>query len=150
MGSMSRPATIAKETRMESMIESVAITIPCGRTLRIRNALGVTLRVAQGTGWITEADDTEDYALSAGGFRRIGTSGLTLVHAFDDVSLAIEGSGRAAAATLELGGGYREYAAAVWREQLAGAFRKSTRGLRNALARWFEPSRGIKVSAGPR
>jgi hypothetical protein len=108
---------------MERMLETLEVTIPQGRTLRIRNAAGTTLRLLDGAGWITEEDDTNDYILDAGDTRRIGTRGITLVHAFREVRVTIE-SGMA---QVELGGGYREYAAAVWMEQMAAVVRAAGR-----------------------
>lgn len=115
---------------MERMLESIEIAVPAGRTLRIHRAKGAVLRVVQGTGWITEEGDTEDYALGAGDTRRIGSAGLTLVHAFDAARLVLESASGSRCVTVELGGFYREYAAAVWREQLAGVGRRIRHALR--------------------
>jgi hypothetical protein len=108
---------------MERMLETLEVTIPRGRTLRIRNASGATLRLLDGTGWITEEDDTNDYVLDTGDTRRIGTRGITLVHAFREARMTIEPG----VAQLELGGGYGEYALAVWMEQMAAVARAAGR-----------------------
>ncbi|MBC8023620.1 MAG: DUF2917 domain-containing protein, partial [Burkholderiales bacterium] len=109
---------------MERMLETLDVAIPKGRTMRVRNAKGTTLRMLEGTGWITEESNTEDYTLGAHESRCVGTDGLTLVHAFEDARLALEAPASTGAATVELGGGYREYAAAVWGEQVADAGRR--------------------------
>lgn len=115
---------------MERMLETMEVKIPAGRTLRIRDARGTPVRIVEGTGWITEEDDPEDYALGPGDSRTIGTQGLTLAHAFEDTR--IELSGRA---TVELGSHYGEYAAAVWHEQLRSAAASAMASLRAWLAR---------------
>ena len=103
---------------MERMLETMVLVIPKGRTLRMHDAQGITMRVIAGTGWVTERGDPEDYTLGAGEERRIGSCGLTLVHAFGDTRLELSAPLGRALATVELGGSYREYAAAVWNEQL--------------------------------
>ena len=103
---------------MERMLETVVVVIPMGRTLRMHDAHGITMRVIAGTGWVTERGDPEDYTLGAGEERRICSRGLTLVHAFGDTRLELSAPLGRALATVELGGSYREYAAAVWNEQL--------------------------------
>ena len=103
---------------MDRMFETMDVVIPMGRTLRMHDANGITMRVAAGTGWVTERGDPEDYALGAGESRRIGSRGLTLVHAFGDTRLELSAPSGRALPTIEVGGGYREYAAAVWNEQL--------------------------------
>ena len=108
---------------MERMLETLEVTIPRGRTLRIRNAAGATLRLVDGAGRITEEDDTNDYVLDAGDARRIGTRGLTLVHACDEARVTIESG----VVQVELGGGYREYASTVWMEQMAAVARAAGR-----------------------
>jgi hypothetical protein len=108
---------------MERMLETLDVRIPRSRTLRIRDAAGTTLRLLDGAGWITEEGDTNDYILEAGDARRIGTRGITLVHAFREARVTIESG----VAQVELGGGYREYAAAVWMEQMAAVARAAGR-----------------------
>jgi hypothetical protein len=110
---------------MERMLETLEVTIPAGRTLRIRNARGTTIRVLEGGGWITEQDDTEDYVLEAGDQRTVGTAGVTLVHALRTARMAVSGH-----AAVELGGGYREYAAAVWSGQVAAVARAAGRKMK--------------------
>jgi hypothetical protein len=134
---------------MEKMLEILDAAIPAGRTLRIRNARGVMLRVAEGVGWITEEGDNDDYALGPGNSRRIGTSGLTLVHAFEDARVALEAGLSSEPFTVDLGGGYNEYAAAVWHEQLAHVWRRLLRRLGYSLARASRAG-ALKASAGPR
>jgi hypothetical protein len=121
---------------MERMLETLEVTIPQGRTLRIHDASGMTLRLLDGDGWITEEDDTTDYILGAGEARRIETRGMTLVHAFREARVVIESG----AAQVELGGGYREYAAAVWMEQMAAVARAAGRKMRAWSPRFRAPS----------
>jgi hypothetical protein len=129
---------------MEKMLETLDVAIPCGRTLRISHARGMKLRVIAGNGWVTEEGNVTDYALGAGGERRIGTDGLTLVHAFDAARITIEAPAHASSLTVALGGGYREYASAIWRQQLAAVASRAMRALRYSLA---SASRAVARSA---
>jgi len=128
-----------KEPTMERMLQILEANIPAGRTLRIRNARGATMRVLEGTAWITEEDDTEDYALATGDGRRVGTPGLTLVHAFHPVCLAVENPANGRLEVM-LGGGYNEYAFAVFREQAWAMMRAAGRKMRAWSPRFRAPS----------
>ena len=122
---------------MERTLETLKISIPQGRTLRVRDAQGLTLRAVEGTLWVTEERDTEDYVLATGECRRIGNRGLTLVYAFDAARVELEASVGAAKPVFEIGGGYNEYAAAVWTTQVGMALRQAWR----AVGRIARPAR---------
>ena len=122
---------------MERMLETLDLTIPAGRTLRIHDARGTTLRVTEGCAWITEDANPDDYVLEAGDARRVAGNGLTLVHAFKAVRMCVEGRRAAAPTTFELGSGYNEYAAAVFMVGLRDALRRFARRIQSAGAALF-------------
>ena len=78
---------------MERMLETLEVTIPQGRTLRLQAPAGTTIRVVNGTGWITEENDNGDYVLASGDGRRVAATGLILVHAFREARVEIESRG---------------------------------------------------------
>ncbi|HLB13959.1 MAG TPA: DUF2917 domain-containing protein [Burkholderiales bacterium] len=104
---------------MESMLDVMETTIPRGRTLRIRDGKGFSLKVVAGCLWVTQDGDTEDAVLDAGETFRVSGDGVTLVHAFKEVRLRIGYPTEAGAPSVTLGGGYREVGASVVRTMLA-------------------------------
>jgi hypothetical protein len=104
------------------MLECIEVQIPKGRTLRVRNARHCQLRVAEGTLWITEERNPTDYVVASGDSCRVTNAGLALAYAFDDTRLEITAAaGSLGMPAFQLGGGYNEYAAAVWGTQLRAA-----------------------------
>jgi hypothetical protein len=122
---------------MESMLETLCITIPIGKTLRVRDARGLMLQVVEGTAWITEAGDSNDYALADGEKRSISGDGLMLVHAFEETWLRIAAPRGVGRATVEMGAGYNEYAATVWKRSTAHVARR----VLASLQRWIVQNR---------
>jgi hypothetical protein len=110
---------------MERMLETLSISIPKGRTLRMRNAQGLALRAVEGTLWITEERDPADYALEAGDGRHVKSCGLTFVYAFEATRVELEAPAGAPMPAFEIGGGYNDYAAAVWKTQVWTALRRA-------------------------
>ena len=74
---------------MRIELQSGALRLAHGQTLRVIDAAGSTIRVAEGSVWITEQDDPQDVVLQAGGSHRIEHQGLALVHAFGDATVAL-------------------------------------------------------------
>ena len=74
---------------MRIELEPGALRLARGQTVRVTNALGSTIRVAEGSVWITEEDVPEDVVLEAGASYRLKRNGLALLHAFGDASLAL-------------------------------------------------------------
>lgn len=74
---------------MRIELEPGALRLAPGQTLRVIDALGSTLRVAEGSVWITEQDLPQDVVLGAGGSYRLSRQGLALVHAFGDATVAL-------------------------------------------------------------
>lgn len=119
---------------MTSQTDVMETTIPKGRTLRIRDGMGLDLQVAGGCLWITYEHDTQDTVLDAGETFRVSRNGLTLVHAPKEVQLRIAFPVGAGAPSLTLGGGYREFASSV---------------ARSMFAEWLHAIRG-RIAAGAR
>jgi Protein of unknown function (DUF2917) len=60
-------------------------------TVTLPDVRGATLRVARGTVWITQEDDTQDIVLRAGDAWTVERNGLTILEAQADVSLCVVG-----------------------------------------------------------
>jgi hypothetical protein len=73
---------------MNLEIQSGAVQLSRGQTLKLRDAIGSTLCALQGTVWITQEDSRKDVVLENGACFRINKPGLTLVQAFADSSVA--------------------------------------------------------------
>jgi Protein of unknown function (DUF2917) len=73
---------------MRIELEPGALRLSRGQTLRVTDALGSTIRVAEGSVWITEQDVPEDVVLEPGESYRLSRKGLALVHAFGDATVA--------------------------------------------------------------
>ena len=122
---------------MESNSETLCVTIPPGKTLRVRDARGLMVQVVEGIAWITEAGDLDDYALEDGDKRSISGNGLMLVHAFEETWLRIAAPLGVGRATVEMGAGYNEFAAAVWKRSTVHMARRVLVSLR----RWIVQNR---------
>jgi hypothetical protein len=109
---------------MESMLETMNVTIPSGKTLRVRDAGGLSLRIVEGTAWITEDGNPNDYSLAEGEVRLVASDGLMRVHAFEETLLSIAAPRGSNRATVEMGAGYNEFAAAVWWRSVADVVRR--------------------------
>jgi Protein of unknown function (DUF2917) len=73
---------------MRIELEPGALRLARGQTLRVIDALGSIIRVAEGSVWITEQDVPEDVVLEPGESYRLSRKGLALVHAFGDATVA--------------------------------------------------------------
>jgi Protein of unknown function (DUF2917) len=60
-------------------------------TVTLPDVKGATLRVARGTVWITQEDDTQDVVLRSGDTWTIERNGLTILEAQGEVSLCFIG-----------------------------------------------------------
>ena len=116
---------------MERMMQTVEMTVPQGRTLRVQDGKGLDLHVVAGRLWITQAEDTEDKVLEATESFRVGRDGVTFAHAFKEVRLRITSPAEAGAPTLTLGG-YRQVGESV---------------VRMMFAEWFQGI-GARIAAG--
>lgn len=102
-------------------LESIQVVIPKGRTLRVRNGAGFTVRVAEGTAWLTEEKRVEDTVLGAGESFRLERDGLALVFAFTEARVEIGSTCASRVPAVERGGGYREISAMICRAMIAQA-----------------------------
>ena len=75
---------------MKLEINSGALQLTRGQTLKLRDSVGSTICAREGTVWVTEEGSRKDVVLENGACFRIGHPGLTLVQAFanDSVSFA--------------------------------------------------------------
>jgi len=74
---------------MKLEINSGALRLSRGQTLKLRDSMGATLCAREGTVWITEENSRNDVVLSPGACYRVGKPGLTLVQAFADASVSL-------------------------------------------------------------
>jgi len=58
------------------------------QTLKVRDAAGTTVSCREGTIWITEERNQRDVILGPGNRYRLKASGLTLLHAFGEATIA--------------------------------------------------------------
>jgi hypothetical protein len=86
---MRMPNANLRESAMRIELEPGALRLARGQTVRVIDALGSTIRCAEGSVWITEQDVPQDVVLEAGGSYRLSRRGLALVHAFGDATVAL-------------------------------------------------------------
>jgi hypothetical protein len=70
-------------------LRSALLQLAKGKALRVRNAAGSTLRVLEGSVWITEESNPRDVVLECGQRFRLAGAGLAIVEAFSDASIAL-------------------------------------------------------------
>jgi len=58
------------------------------QTVKVRDAAGTTVSCREGTIWITEERNRKDVILGPGACYRLKASGLALLHAFGDATVA--------------------------------------------------------------
>ena len=119
---------------MERTTDTLEMTIPKGRTLRIQDGKGLELEVIAGTLWVAHEHDTKDTVLDAHQGLRVARNGLTLAHACKEVQVRIAYPVEAAAPPFVLGGGYQEFGASVvsamfadWLREIRGWIPAGTR-----------------------
>jgi hypothetical protein len=74
---------------MKLEIESGALRLARGQTLKMQDAAGSTICAREGTVWITEENSRNDVVLEPGHCYRLGKPGLTIVQAFADASVSL-------------------------------------------------------------
>ena len=74
---------------MKLEIQSGAVRLARGQTLKLQDGVGSTICAREGTVWITEENSRKDVVLSPGACYRVGKPGLTLVQAFADASVSL-------------------------------------------------------------
>ena len=74
---------------MKLELESGALRLARGQTLKVKDGAGSTICAREGTVWITEENSRKDVVLEPGNCYRLGKPGLTIVQAFADASLSL-------------------------------------------------------------
>ena len=74
---------------MKLELDSGALRLTRGQTLKIQDAVGSTICAREGTVWITEENSRKDVVLEPGYCFRVGNPGLTIVQAFADASVSL-------------------------------------------------------------
>ena len=98
------------------------------QTVSLPDVRGATLRVARGTLWITQQDDTQDIVLRAGDTWTVERNGLTIMEAQGDVSLRVIGRRIEGLLTRR---GHRRAQSTPWtwaRDAIADLFTRPVRG----------------------
>jgi hypothetical protein len=75
--------------RIEDTIEQATLTLTRRDFARIEDGKDVTVAVAYGSAWLTQANDNEDVILRAGDSFRIGRDGATIVSALEPCMLVV-------------------------------------------------------------
>jgi hypothetical protein len=74
---------------MKLELDSTALRLDRGQTLKLTGGAGSTICAREGTVWITEENSSKDIVLEPGSCYRIGNPGLTLVQAFADAQVSL-------------------------------------------------------------
>lgn len=76
---------------MRIELQSAGLTLARGKPIRVRGGAGSTLKVLQGSVWVTEENNPRDFVLQPGQRLRLAGSGLAIIEAFSDAALAVFG-----------------------------------------------------------
>lgn len=74
---------------MKLEIDSGALRLARGQTLKLLDGVGSTICAREGTVWITEENSRRDVVLEPGYCFRIAHPGLTIVQAFADAQVSL-------------------------------------------------------------
>ena len=74
---------------MKLELDSGALRLARGQTLKMQDAAGSTICAREGTVWITEENSRKDVVLEPGACYRVGRPGLTIVQAIADASVSL-------------------------------------------------------------
>ena len=74
---------------MKLEIDTGALRLARGQTLKLRDSVGSTICAREGTIWITEENSRKDVVLQNGACFRIANPGLTIVQAFADAQVSL-------------------------------------------------------------
>lgn len=66
---------------MNLMTDDLQATLRNGQTLCLHDALGMEIRVREGSLWLTQERDAQDYVITAGGSFRIDRQGAVVLTA---------------------------------------------------------------------
>lgn len=74
---------------MKADLNQLLIPLRKEQLMRLVDAEGQAVAVFSGEVWLTQEGDPEDHVLAAGEVFELDRSGLTVLHAFEDSTLAI-------------------------------------------------------------
>ena len=74
---------------MKIELDSGALRLSRGQTLKLQDGVGSTICANEGTVWITEENSRHDVVLEPGHCFRVAMPGLTIVQAFADASVSL-------------------------------------------------------------
>ncbi|MSQ62985.1 MAG: DUF2917 domain-containing protein [Betaproteobacteria bacterium] len=74
---------------MKIELDSGALQLARGQTLKMQDAAGSTICAREGTVWITEENSRNDVVLEPGSCYHVSRPGLTIVQAFADASVSL-------------------------------------------------------------
>jgi hypothetical protein len=73
---------------MQIELANGALRLARGQTLKVRNGLGSTVCVGEGTVWLTEENRPQDVVLEGGRCYRLSQRGIAVVQALGDASVS--------------------------------------------------------------
>ena len=73
---------------MQLELAQGALRLARGQTLRVRDGLGSTVCVSEGTVWLTEENRAQDVVLERGRCYRLSQRGVAVVQALGDASVS--------------------------------------------------------------
>jgi hypothetical protein len=76
-----------RRSAMNLMTDDLQATLRNGQTLCLHDALGMEIRVREGSLWLTQDRDAKDYVITAGGSFRIDRQGAVVLTACEGVRL---------------------------------------------------------------
>ena len=74
---------------MNIELDSAALHLARGKSIRVRDGAGSTLQVLHGAVWITEESNPRDVVLKRGQCFRLARGGLAIVEAFSDAAISL-------------------------------------------------------------
>jgi hypothetical protein len=78
-----------KEYRMNLHMDSAALALKPGQFVTLEDACGTQIRIQDGSAWITEEGDPNDFTLSPGEAHTVMHQGRTVVQAMDSAKLTL-------------------------------------------------------------
>jgi len=73
---------------MQIELANGALRLARGQTLKVRNGLGSTVCVGEGTVWLTEENRSQDVVLERGRCYQLSQRGVAVVQALGDASVS--------------------------------------------------------------
>src|SRR3990170_2219802 len=80
-----------RRNAMNLITDALQATLHIGQTLCLRDALGMEIRVREGSLWLTQERDAQDYVIGTGGSFRIDRQGAVLLTALPSAPQSVRG-----------------------------------------------------------